>query len=86
MSKVSIFFEVQGLVKIDIESEDPKDIDVKSWTSFAELIKSLPDNVSFSEANIKYINNPELNKVIDGMKVFAELPKEVAEELPGVYL
>jgi hypothetical protein len=84
MGKVSIFFEVEGLVKIDIDLEDPKDIDVQSWVSFAELVKSLPDTVSFSDASIKYINNPELNKVLSAAKELAE--PSVEESPGGIYL
>ena len=55
-TKVNVFFAIEAIVHIEVEAENPKDIDSQAWVKLGNVITALPDDVAVGEAKVKFVS------------------------------
>lgn len=55
---VNVFFSIEGLVHINIKTDDPRKVDALAWKKFSELVDELPYGMAIGEVKVKAISEP----------------------------
>lgn len=81
-SKTTVLFKFEGIIKAELEVEEPNEIDNLAWIEFGKIVSGMPKEVGISKSEIGYISPDILSDAKEAIKEFTK----TGEEPTGQYL